>query len=267
MTYNFLKNHRNFIDSFSLNWSHRRPNPKPHSPQPHKCPVFVTDRCVAARAVSQPRLLLSLFVALVSAIRHWRRSFTWSGDSGTNQLWSNGANWAGTAPTSNAATDLIFAGTTNTGTAGTPLNQNIATPMTLNSITFNDTAGNFFLGGGQIHVQSECDGHNPKLFRTLKASQTQLILEHKDRSSTDRCRNWRCNAFRSHYSSVGQRIKCSNLSTSSSGISSSTGSGLSSSQVSGADLRCQHLYRWRRPLAREHFSLTIPPAREPGLVL
>jgi autotransporter-associated beta strand protein len=73
----------------------------------------------------------------------------WTGLGG-NVNWSTAGNWTPGAPTSSATTDLIFAGTTNTGTLSTPLNQNIATPMLLRSITFDATAGNFFLGGGQI---------------------------------------------------------------------------------------------------------------------
>jgi len=73
-------------------------------------------------------------------------------------LWSNGANWAGTAPPSNAATDLIFAGTTNTGTSANPLNQNIATPFILNSITFSSGGGAFFLGGGQLQFNQNATG-------------------------------------------------------------------------------------------------------------
>jgi autotransporter-associated beta strand protein len=78
-------------------------------------------------------------------------TFTWSGDASVNQLWSNGANWVGgVAPASAVTTDLIFAGTTNTGTMGTPLNQNIATPFVLNSITFSAAGGTFFLGGASL---------------------------------------------------------------------------------------------------------------------
>jgi fibronectin-binding autotransporter adhesin len=84
-------------------------------------------------------------------------SFTWSGDSSVNQLWSNGANWAGTAPSSATTTDLIFAGTTNTGTAGTPLNQNIATPFVLNTITFSAAGGAFFLGGNSLQFNGASD--------------------------------------------------------------------------------------------------------------
>jgi autotransporter-associated beta strand protein len=78
---------------------------------------------------------------------------TWTG-GGPGVLWSTANNWGGTAPTSSNATAVVFAGTTNTGTAGTPLNQDIGTPMILNTITFDATAGNFFLGGNQIGFQT-----------------------------------------------------------------------------------------------------------------
>ena len=78
-----------------------------------------------------------------------RASSIWSGGGG-NVNWSTGANWGGTAPTSSNATDLFFSGTTNVGTLGTPLNQNIGNPMTLNSIAFSSGGGNFFLGGSAL---------------------------------------------------------------------------------------------------------------------
>ena len=83
-------------------------------------------------------------------------TYTWSGDAGVNQLWSNGANWVGgTAPVNvnNAPPNsIVFAGTNNTGTAIAPLNQNIATPFVFDTITFDATAGNFFIGGNQLSI-------------------------------------------------------------------------------------------------------------------
>jgi len=81
-------------------------------------------------------------------------TFTWNGGGG-NVNFSTAGNWTGGAPTSNSATDLIFAGTTNVGTSGTPLNQNIANPMIVNSITFSNTAGSFFLDGNNFSVDSD----------------------------------------------------------------------------------------------------------------
>src|SRR3954471_19561606 len=86
-----------------------------------------------------------IFLATVPCIL--AGSWTWVGTGG-NVFWNTAANWTGSAgaPTSNAATDIIFSGTTNTGTSGTPLNQSGGT-FQLNNITFGGSAGSFFLGG------------------------------------------------------------------------------------------------------------------------
>ncbi|MEA3213629.1 MAG: fibronectin-binding autotransporter adhesin [Chthoniobacter sp.] len=76
-------------------------------------------------------------------------TFTWTG-SGGNVDWSTAGNWTGGAPASAATTDLIFSGTSNTGSASVPLNQNIAVPMLLNSLSFNSGAGSFYLNGGAL---------------------------------------------------------------------------------------------------------------------
>jgi autotransporter-associated beta strand protein len=98
---------------------------------------------------------------------------TWSGLGG-NPNWNTGNNWVGgVAPVSGTGTALVFAGTTNTGTAGTPLNQNITTagtPMLLSTITFDATAGNFFLGGNQIG-----NNNNTTLTITQSSSNSQSI--------------------------------------------------------------------------------------------
>src|SRR3954462_8074834 len=87
---------------------------------------------------------------LLTAVQYAQAgSWTWTGNGG-NVNWSTVGNWGGTAPTSAATTDLTFAGSTNIGTALIPLNQNIANPFQLNSLTFNSTAGSFFLGGNPL---------------------------------------------------------------------------------------------------------------------
>lgn len=100
------------------------------------------------------RLLRALVLLCVLSIATSNQAvtYTWTGGGG-NVNWSTGGNWGGTAPTSADTTDLIFAGTTNLGTLGTPLNQDIANPMRLNSITFNSGAGAFFLGGSPFRMQ------------------------------------------------------------------------------------------------------------------
>ncbi len=76
-------------------------------------------------------------------------SWTWTGNGG-NVNWTTVGNWGGTAPTSASTTDLIFAGSNNTGTALVSLNQIIANPFQLNNLTFSATAGSFFLGGNAL---------------------------------------------------------------------------------------------------------------------
>ncbi len=92
------------------------------------------------------RLLLAFSLLSLSSAQ---AASTWNG-GGADGNWSTGGNWTGGTPTSANTTDLIFAGTTRLGTAGTPLNQDIGTPMTLNSLTFASGAGAFFLGGGAL---------------------------------------------------------------------------------------------------------------------
>lgn len=89
-----------------------------------------------------------LFLVAVPTI--WAGTWSWNGNGG-NANWSTVGNWSeGNAPISASTTDLIFAGTNNTGTALVPLNQNIATPFLLNSLTFGTGAGSFYLGGGAL---------------------------------------------------------------------------------------------------------------------
>jgi autotransporter-associated beta strand protein len=77
-------------------------------------------------------------------------SFTWTGNGG-NANWSTATNWSlAIAPNSANTTDLHFAGSNNTGTLLVPLNQNIATPFQLNNLFFDNAAGSFFLGGGDL---------------------------------------------------------------------------------------------------------------------
>lgn len=90
--------------------------------------------------------LILLISARVAEAANW----TWDGTGG-NVNWNTGANWtSGTIPSSNSATDLTFAGTNNTGTALVPLNQNIASPFQLDSLTFAAASGSFFLGGNGL---------------------------------------------------------------------------------------------------------------------
>lgn len=75
---------------------------------------------------------------------------TWNGGGTTS--FSDPANWTGGTPVSNGATTLNFGGITNTGTSGSPLQQDIGSPMSFGSITFDNTAGPFFIGGNAFAV-------------------------------------------------------------------------------------------------------------------
>ena len=103
-------------------------------------------------ALLPPGLARLFCVLIILAAMHSIQAQTWSGLGG-NVNWNTGGNWqGGTAP--GAGASLIFAGTTNTGTSGTPLNQNIGAPLTLNSIAFNSGAGTFYLGGGAVRFEA-----------------------------------------------------------------------------------------------------------------
>ncbi len=93
---------------------------------------------------SSLRSLLAMGAILVAA--QFAHAQTWNGGGG-NVNWSTAGNWTGGAPTSSTNTNIIFAGSTNLGTSGTPLIQNITATMAINSITFSNTAGAFFIGG------------------------------------------------------------------------------------------------------------------------
>lgn len=128
--------------------------------------------CLAAATVPWCRkhrglVAVSQFICSVILIGSMSAASTWTG-GGANVNWSTGGNWSGGTPTSSNTTDLIFAGTTNLGTAGTPLNQDIATPMTLNSITFNSGAGAFFLGGGALRM----DGTGASITQSSSSAQS-----------------------------------------------------------------------------------------------
>ena len=100
--------------------------------------------------------VLALAFVVISVNSALAATFTWNGGGAPSVNWNTGANWVGgTAPASlSNPNDLVFAGTTNTGTVGTPLNQNIATPFIFNSITFNSGGGSFFIGGNQLSISA-----------------------------------------------------------------------------------------------------------------
>jgi autotransporter-associated beta strand protein len=74
---------------------------------------------------------------------------TWTGGSAVDSNWSTAANWSGGTPVSASTAGVTLAGTTRL----TP-NQNIANPFSLNSLTFDSTAGSFNLGGNGLNFLS-----------------------------------------------------------------------------------------------------------------
>ncbi|MEY2565380.1 MAG: large repetitive protein [Verrucomicrobiota bacterium] len=129
---------------------------------------------------SSPRLahplsragLLIIFLLTFASIAAGA-SWTWNG-AGGNVNWTTGANWGGTAPTSALTTDLVFDGSTNPGTSGTPLNQNILNPFLLRGITYNSGAATFYIGGQAL--QYDANGSNI----TQNSSSAQYIANNID---------------------------------------------------------------------------------------
>jgi autotransporter-associated beta strand protein len=71
--------------------------------------------------------------------------YTWDGNggNGADPAWSDPANWVGSVvPVSGSTTTITFAGTKNPATQ-----QTIASPFTLNQLTFDPTAGSFGVSG------------------------------------------------------------------------------------------------------------------------
>lgn len=100
----------------------------------------------AARSVAA-----AVMAALVCSSAPARaQTYTWDGGGAPSQDWSTDANWTGSAPPSDTSTELIFQGAVNTGSAGTPLNQDIGNPMDVDSLEFGD--GGFYLGGQALRV-------------------------------------------------------------------------------------------------------------------
>src|SRR5947209_4940289 len=76
-------------------------------------------------------------------------TWTWTGNGG-DPNWTTLLNWnLGSAPVSLSTTDLIFAGTNNTGTSQAPLLQ-LVPAFQLNSLSFAAGSGTYYLGGNSF---------------------------------------------------------------------------------------------------------------------
>jgi fibronectin-binding autotransporter adhesin len=84
-------------------------------------------------------LIVILFLLVDSASAQ-----TWNGGSATTNNWTDGNNWIGlVAPANNGTANLIFGGATR-------LTPNVDVGYSINSITFNNTAGIFTIGGSTL---------------------------------------------------------------------------------------------------------------------
>ncbi len=126
--------------------------------------------------------LCSAIVFLVTSPVLLAATWTWTGLGGTSN-WNTGTNWnGGTVPTSVATTDLIFAGTNNTGTALVPLNQNIGTPFQLNNLTFAGGSGSFFLAGnpltftGSTRTIQQSSANAQSIANTIAATTNSMLV-------------------------------------------------------------------------------------------
>ena len=109
-------------------------------------------------------------------------TWTWTGNGG-NVNWGSVGNWnLGTSPTSASTTDLVFAGTNNTGTALVPLNQNIAPTFQLNNLTFASGSGSFFLSGnpfsftGTTTTITQSSSNAQSIANTISATANSTIV-------------------------------------------------------------------------------------------
>jgi autotransporter-associated beta strand protein len=72
---------------------------------------------------------------------------TWTGDTSATNLWADGSNWLGGVAPVSGVDDLIFSTNNNTITSN-----NFPTTSVFKSITFDNTAGAFTLGGAAMHL-------------------------------------------------------------------------------------------------------------------
>jgi MYXO-CTERM domain-containing protein len=82
--------------------------------------------------------------------------YTWTGAAtGASSLnFSNSLNWSGGVPQSGNTTTLTFAGSANTGTAGTPLKNDFASLFIFGTLTFADGAEPFFIEGNKLAIDT-----------------------------------------------------------------------------------------------------------------
>src|SRR5436190_2620997 len=95
------------------------------------------------------KLSLLLLTALLCS-RSASLAQTWDGDNGNSgdSNWSNALNWnPNGAPSNNGLADIIFAGPNK-------LTPNLDINWDVNSVTFNNTAGPFAIGGSTLTIRA-----------------------------------------------------------------------------------------------------------------
>jgi autotransporter-associated beta strand protein len=110
-----------------------------------------------SRRFTSSRIAIAITILLVFGPTARAATYTWDGGpTGGSQLWSTEANWAPDgAPVSSSTTTIVFAGTNNPGTLGSRLNQDLATPFSLNSLLFADTAStSYYLDGSPLQFEA-----------------------------------------------------------------------------------------------------------------
>src|SRR4051812_16676795 len=85
-----------------------------------------------------------LLVALICTGQTSAAVFTWDG-GGTTNNWNDAGNWPVTAPPSDGTADIVFAGALR-------LTPNVEAPYSILSLSFNNTAGAFNIGGTTLTV-------------------------------------------------------------------------------------------------------------------
>jgi autotransporter-associated beta strand protein len=107
-------------------------------------------RCIVLRFVATA----CVFVPVATADAQ-----TWTG-GGADNNWTTAANWSGGVPASATTTNVTFSGSTRLAP-----NQNIASPLKLNTLTFGPTAGSFNLQGSGLDFNNNYNF--PPSFATL----------------------------------------------------------------------------------------------------
>src|SRR4051812_15100744 len=105
----------------------------------------------------------AFFILILVAAAQGASAQTWNG-GGANDNWQTGANWIGlVAPVNNGTAKLIFGGVTR-------LTPNVDVVYSINSITFNNTAGAFNIGGSALALGGGGVTNNDADMQTINSS-------------------------------------------------------------------------------------------------